>query len=208
MNQISRYLEKARKLDVRESADSAARKAIEGADRAGLVEVAWKRIDSPVGPLILANTETGLVTIAFEKGDLDDLLSRLSIRLSARVLELPARLDPVHHQLDEYFGGRRRKFALPLDWRLVGPGFSRAVLEATVKIRYGSWATYREVAAKAGNARASRAAGNALAANPIPIVIPCHRVLRSNGSVGGYGGGVERKELLLSLEGVSDLAEY
>ena len=203
MNRISRYLEKARKLDVRESADSAARKAIERANRAGLVDLAWKRIDSPVGPLILANTGTGLVAITFEKGDLDDLLSRLSIRLSPRVLELPSRLDPVHRQLDEYFDGRRRKFDLSLDWRLVRPGFSRAVLKATARIRYGSWATYHEIATKAGNARASRAAGNALGANPLPIVIPCHRVLRSDGSIGGYGGGVERKELLLSLEGVA-----
>jgi methylated-DNA-[protein]-cysteine S-methyltransferase len=116
------------------------------------------------------------------------------------VLEAPSRLDAVRRELDEYFSGRRLEFDLPIDWSLTA-GFTQRVLRATARIPYGSVSTYREMASAAGNARAVRAAGNALGANPIPIVVPCHRILRTGGALGGYGGGLPRKEFLLRLEG-------
>ena len=121
-------------------------------------------------------------------------------RVSPRIVEAPAQLDPIRRELDEYFDGRRHEFELPLDWTLVGP-FGRRVLGATAEIPYGGVLTYTEVATEAGSPRGSRAAGNALGANPIPIVVPCHRVLRSGGALGGYGGGLQRKQFLLELEG-------
>jgi methylated-DNA-[protein]-cysteine S-methyltransferase len=167
----------------------------------GLLDVAYALVDSPVGPLMVASTKRGLVELSFD-GDtqLDDLLGRLASRLSPRVLEAPARLDPVRRELDEYFEGRRLEFDLPLDWSLTH-GFTQRVLRATAKVPYGQVSSYRQMATKAGNERAVRAAGNALGANPIPIVVPCHRILRTGGALGGYGGGPERKEFLLKLEG-------
>jgi methylated-DNA-[protein]-cysteine S-methyltransferase len=171
------------------------------ADEEGLLDVAYTLEDSPVGPLLLAATRRGLVELGFD-GDkeLDFYLGRLSTALSPRVLEAPARLDPVRRELDEYFAGRRHDFDVALDWSL-SKGFTRRILRATAKVPYGEVSTYRQVATKAGNERAVRAAGNALGANPIPIVVPCHRILRTGGSLGGYGGGPERKEFLLKLEG-------
>jgi methylated-DNA-[protein]-cysteine S-methyltransferase len=171
-------------------------------DRAGaekLVDVAYSPVDSPIGPLTVAGTRRGLVLVAFEPPD-DALLQRLADRLSPRVLEAPAHLDEARRELDEYFEGDRTEFDLPIDWSLVR-GFARRVLRATAAIRYGEVSTYTKVAGRAGNPRASRAAGNALGGNPIPVVVPCHRVLRSGGGLGGYGGGIERKEFLLRLEG-------
>jgi methylated-DNA-[protein]-cysteine S-methyltransferase len=139
------------------------------------------------------------VELAYD-ADLDKELSRLSTKISPRVLEAPARLDPVRRELDEYLSGRRLDFDLPIDWSLTS-GFTQRVLRATARIPYGSVSTYRDMATAAGNARAVRAAGNALGANPIPIVVPCHRILRTGGSLGGYGGGLPRKEFLLRLEG-------
>ncbi|HEY2601462.1 MAG TPA: methylated-DNA--[protein]-cysteine S-methyltransferase [Thermoleophilaceae bacterium] len=167
----------------------------------GLLDVAYALVDSPVGPLMVASTKRGLVELSFD-GDtqLDDLLGRLASRLSPRVLEAPARLDSVRRELDEYFEGRRLEFDLPLDWSLTH-GFTQRVLRATAKVPYGQVSSYRQMATKAGNERAVRAAGNALGANPIPIVVPCHRILRTGGALGGYGGGPERKEFLLKLEG-------
>jgi methylated-DNA-[protein]-cysteine S-methyltransferase len=155
-----------------------------------------------MGDLLVAMTPRGLVGLYYEDGDLEALLDRLADRISPRVVEAPARVDPVRRELDEYFAGARREFETPVDWRLTR-GFTRRVLRATARIPYGDASTYREVAARAGSGRAVRAAGNALGANPVPIVVPCHRVLRTGGALGGYGGGVERKRYLLELEGVA-----
>lgn len=169
------------------------------ADSQGLLDVAYAHADSPLGRLFLAATPAGLVRVAFPGEDLERTLSNLSLRLSPRVLEHPARLDTARRELEEYFDGRRRRFDLPLDWRLTA-GFRRRVLEATAKIPYGRTSTYAEMAALAGSARAHRAAGSALGSNPLPLVVPCHRVLRSGGSLGGFGGGLDAKRLLLDLE--------
>lgn len=189
--------EAARRSFDEESARAAARLTAE-ADRGSLVDVGYATIDSPFGPLTVAATRKGLVRLAYpgEEGVLDELATRIS----PRVLEVPARLDRVRRQLDGYFDGRLRRFRFDLDWTLVGP-FGRKILSATARIPYGSVASYGEVAAQTGNPRASRAAGNALGSNPIPIVVPCHRVVRSGGALGGYTGGLERKRFLLRLEG-------
>jgi methylated-DNA-[protein]-cysteine S-methyltransferase len=201
MNRIERHLNRIKQTDVSAAAAAAERRALERANAQGLVDVAYKRIDSPIGSLLIANTEVGLVMVGFAEGDPDAMLATLAERVSPRVLELPSRLDPVHRELDEYFSGRRQRFELSIDWKLVRAGFSRAILEATARIPYGSRSTYRDVAAAAGNPRASRAAGNALGANPVPVVVPCHRVLKSDGSLGGYAGGPALKERLLAIEG-------
>jgi methylated-DNA-[protein]-cysteine S-methyltransferase len=160
---------------------------------------------SPLGELFVATTPRGVVEIAFEPiDDLGPFLARLAERVSPRILQAPGRLDEVRRQLDEYFAGRRREFDLPLDWSLTRQGFGKRVLESTARIPYGEVSSYREVATQAGSPKAVRAAGNALGANPIPIVVPCHRVLRTGGALGGYGGGPERKRALLELEGHLD----
>ena len=173
------------------------------ADNAGLLDVAYATADSPVGKLLLATTGRGLVRLAYV--DFEDeahVLEELSRILSPRVLAAPRKLDEPRRELDEYFNGTRRRFELPLDWRLTH-GFGRRVLRATARIPYGTVSSYRQVAAAAGSPRGSRAAGNALGANPLPIVVPCHRVLHSGGGLGGYTGGVERKRLLLGVEGAA-----
>ena len=172
----------------------------ERADRDGLVDVAYATVDSPVGPLTVAGTERGLALLSYSGPD--GVLERLAQRLSPRVLEAPARLDDARRELDEYFDGRRRAFELPLDWSLTCDGFGRRVLQATAAIPFGEVSTYTGVAAKAGSPRAVRAAGNALGANPLAVVVPCHRVLRTGGGLGGYAGGLEKKEQLLRIEGV------
>ncbi len=189
----------ARAASRRAAADAAQR--VSGRITAeGLADVSYAPVDSPFGTLLLAATGRGLVRLAFPEEDLDSVLERLARRISPRVVEASAPLDRVRRELDEYFGGRRQKFELPLDWTLVG-AFGRRVLRVTSEIPYGGVLSYREVASDAGSPRGSRAAGNALGSNPIPIVIPCHRVLRSGGALGGYGGGLERKRWLLELEG-------
>ncbi|HET6848181.1 MAG TPA: methylated-DNA--[protein]-cysteine S-methyltransferase [Gaiellales bacterium] len=170
------------------------------AEAEGLVDVAYAETDTPVGRLLVAATPRGLVRVSFHGEAHDEVLGELAERLSPRVLEAPSRLDEVRRELDEYFEGRRHEFHLPLDWSLTGSPFRRAVLERTAKIPYGGTASYRDVASAAGNERAVRAAGTALGANPIPIVVPCHRVLRTGGALGGYGGGLEAKRFLLDLE--------
>lgn len=200
MKEVIRQLRQVTGLDVSHEASASVKKVVERADQEGLVDVAWKRIDSPVGPLILANTEVGLMMVSYEKEGRDTLLFELAERASPRILHCPSRLDSAHRELDEYFGGQRHRFDLRIDWRLVRSGFKRAVLEATGEIPYAGSVTYREIAVRAGNERASRAAGNALGSNPLCIVIPCHRVLKSDGGLGGYRGGVEKKRLLLDLE--------
>jgi methylated-DNA-[protein]-cysteine S-methyltransferase len=184
-------------------ADSAAAAArfTERAGAEGLVDVAYARVDSPLGPLLAASTERGIVTLSYLGfREEDDVLARLARDLSPRVLEAPARLDRVRRELDEYFEGERRSFDLDVDWSLVD-GFQRRVLAATAAIPFGGHASYGEVAERAGNPRAYRAAGTALGRNPIPIVIPCHRVWAAGGKLGGYTGGLDRKRALLELEG-------
>ena len=174
------------------------------ADRAadeGLLDVAYASVDSPLGPLVVAATPRGLVRVSYSefRGE-EEVLEELARRVSPRVLEAPAKLDPVRRELDDYFEGRREDFDLPIDWSYLA-GFTREVLRATAKIPFGGVSTYAGVAEAAGSPRAVRAAGNALGSNPMPVVVPCHRVLRTGGSLGGYTGGLERKEFLLRLEG-------
>jgi methylated-DNA-[protein]-cysteine S-methyltransferase len=168
----------------------------------GLLDVAYASVDSPLGPLVVASTPRGLVRVAYtgSRGE-HEVIEDLADRLSPRVLEAPQRLDEVRRELDEYFEGRRDAFDLPIDWSLTR-GFTGKVLRQTARIGFGKTSTYAEMASRAGSPRAVRAAGNALGANPIPVVVPCHRVLRTGGALGGYTGGVERKEFLLRLEGV------
>jgi methylated-DNA-[protein]-cysteine S-methyltransferase len=167
------------------------------AQAAGLLDVAYALHDSPLGPLLLAATERGLVLVGYTP---ERALEELAGAVSPRVLRAPARLDAVRRELEEYFAGRRQRFELALDWRLAGRGFTRRVLRATAAIPYGATSSYARIARAAGSPRAYRAAGNALGANPLPIVVPCHRVLATGGGLGGYGGGVERKRALLAIE--------
>ncbi len=173
------------------------------ADAEGLLDVAFSRVDTPVGEALVAATPRGLVRLALPGEDLDRVVDDLAEDLSPRVLEYPARLDPVRRELDEYFDGRRDHFDLALDWRLTHPGFYRRVLRATARVPYGEVITYGDAAERAGNPRAFRAAGTALGSNPIPIVVPCHRVIRAGGEIGNYGGGPEMKRFLLRLEGAA-----
>jgi len=172
----------------------------EQAGRRGLVDVAVAPTDTPIGPLLLAATDEGLVRVAFDLEGFDAVLEELAARISPRVLEAPRRLDPARRQIDEYFAGRRTRFELPVDMRLAH-GFRRKALGFVAAIPYGHTASYKQVAAGAGSPSAVRAAGSACATNPIPIVVPCHRVLRTGGGLGGYGGGLPRKEQLLRMEG-------
>ena len=172
----------------------------ERATTEGLLDVAYAHADSPLGPLLLAATPRGLACISYSKFRSEDAtLERLAARLSPRVIEAPARLDDARRQLDDYFEGRLTEFSLPIDWGLVGD-FGRRVLGRTAEIPYGSVSTYGDIARAIGSPRAARATGNALGANPMPIVVPCHRVVASGGKIGGYTGGLERKEQLLTLE--------
>jgi len=173
----------------------------DAAAAAGLLDVAYATLDSPVGRLLVAVTPRGLVRIVYldAGGDEDAALAELASRVSPRVLASPARVDGPRRELDEYFAGRRSRFETPVDWRLTN-GFGRRVLRATARIPFGSVSSYKQVAAEAGSPRGSRAAGNALGANPIPIVVPCHRVLHAGGGLGGYTGGLERKRVLLAVE--------
>jgi methylated-DNA-[protein]-cysteine S-methyltransferase len=166
-------------------------------------DVHYALVDSPVGVLVAARTPRGLATLSYadHHGGEDAVLDWVAARLSPRMLEAPAQLDDVRRELDEYFEGRRREFDLPIDWALTSP-FGRRVLQATAAIPFGRVATYGEMAAQAGNAKASRAAGRALGANPIPIVVPCHRVIGASGRLTGYTGGLHRKVALLGIEGV------
>jgi methylated-DNA-[protein]-cysteine S-methyltransferase len=179
------------------------------ADRAaaeGLLDVAYATADSPFGPMLLATTPRGLVKLSLPNYDPDETLEQLAAQISPRVLEAPARLDDARRQLDRYFEGKLTEFDLPLDWQL-SKGFRRRALRAIDRIPYGRTRSYTEIARSAGNERAVRAAGTACGANPIPIVVPCHRVLRSGGALGGYGGGLPMKEALLELEGVLERQE-
>ncbi|WCB95526.1 Methylated-DNA--protein-cysteine methyltransferase [Baekduia alba] len=167
-------------------------------------DVAYTVIDSPIGALVAAATPTGLVRLAYEdfNGGLDAVLDSLAGRVSPRILEQPAKLDAVRRELDEYFDNQRTTFDVPIDWTLYSD-FGRRVLQATAEVPFGRTATYGAVAAAAGNAKASRAAGRALGANAIPIIVPCHRIIGTSGKLTGYTGGMHRKEALLRLEGIA-----
>ena len=158
-------------------------------------------LETPVGRLVGAVTDRGLTRLAYDDpgGGVDAILESLARRVSPRILERRAALDPLARELDEYFAGTRRTFEIPIDWSLVH-GFGRRVLDAAVAIPYGEVATYGEVARRAGVPTGARAAGNALGHNPMPIVVPCHRVVRSGGALGGYTGGIDRKQKLLAVE--------
>jgi methylated-DNA-[protein]-cysteine S-methyltransferase len=186
-----------------QAGDAAARAFAERALAEQLVDVAYDTVDSPLGPILAAVTPIGLVKLSYTGSFPEEaVLERLAKRVSPRVLRVPRKVDPVRRQLDEYFEGRRRDFELDTDWSLIGP-FAQKVLKRTAAIPYGSLSTYGEVAAAAGSPRGARAAGNALGSNPIPIVIPCHRVVRTSHSLGGYTGGLHIKEELLRIEGAT-----
>jgi methylated-DNA-[protein]-cysteine S-methyltransferase len=183
-------------VDVDVAAEAAAMSAVAAADRAGLIDVAVSMVESPVGDLLVAVTPQGLVRLAF---DPERVLDDLAERISPRVVVAPARLDQVRRELDEYFTGRRRAFDIAVDWSLTS-GFRRRVLEETARIPTGEVTTYGALAAQVGKPSAARAVGNAVGANPVAIVVPCHRVLPAGGGVGNYGGGPEIKAFLLELE--------
>ena len=178
---------------------------VAAADAEQLLDVAYRSVDSPVGTLLLAATDQGLVRVAYQVEHHDQVLQSLAQRVSPRILHAPRRLDQVARQLAEYFEGERREFVLPLDFRLAH-GFRREVLGRLRMINYGRTESYSQVAAATGHPRAVRAVGTACATNPLPVIVPCHRVLRSDGKLGGYIGGLQIKAALLSLEaaGASD----
>ncbi len=174
-------------------------RVIASADREGLIDIAYRTLDSPLGPLLVAATPTGVVRLAFAVQGHDRALEELATQVSPRVLRLPWRLDAAAAELDEYFHGRRTQFSVPVDLRLA-QGFQRSVLEQLPTIPYGSTAGYARVAQSAGSAGAARAVGTACARNPVPILVPCHRVTRSDGSLGGYIAGPAAKRFLLEVE--------
>lgn len=169
------------------------------ADGRGMLDVAYRTIDSPIGELLLAATEKGLVRVAFAREGFDAVLETLATKIGPRVLRAPARLDAVAVELDEYFAGERRAFDVPLDDAL-SSGFRQTVQRYLPSIAYGHTQSYKDVAERVGSPKAIRAVGTACATNPLPVVVPCHRVLRSDGSLGGYLGGLDAKTTLLALE--------
>jgi methylated-DNA-[protein]-cysteine S-methyltransferase len=172
---------------------------VAAATRAGILDVAYRTIDTPLGTLLLAATEQGLVRVAYPREGHDVVLEQLASSISPRLLRAPARLDPAAREIEEYFAGRRSRFDLPLDLRL-SRGFRRTVLSCLTGIGYGRTTSYAAIAAAAGHPKAARAVGTACATNPLPIVVPCHRVVRSDGTVGQYIGGTDAKRALLALE--------
>jgi len=171
----------------------------DAAERDELLDVSYRTVDSPLGPLLLAATEKGLVRVAFSKEDHDSVLERLAETISPRILRAPRRLDDPARQLEEYFARKRRAFTVPLDLQLAH-GFRRSVLLRLRDIPYGRTRSYASVAKAAGNARAVRAAASACSHNPVPLVVPCHRVVRTDGGLGEYLGGAAAKRILLSME--------
>jgi methylated-DNA-[protein]-cysteine S-methyltransferase len=172
---------------------------VQQSEQYGLLDIAYTVVDSPLGALLLAATPRGLVRVAYASEGHDAVLETLASRLSPRVLRAPKRLDSAARELDEYFAKRRRDFDLPLDLSL-SRGFRQLVQRHLPEIGYGQTRSYREVAELVGNPNAVRAVGTACATNPLPVVVPCHRVLRTDGSLGGYVGGAEAKTALLHLE--------
>lgn len=199
MSDIETTLRQEPSLDTA-AAEASMERALLRAAGEGLTDVTYASADSPIGRLFLATTDAGLVRVGFAREDDDAIVEELARRLGPRVVRSPQRLDPVRRELEEYFAGRRDRFDLPLDWRL-SSGFRRLVLERLyAEVGYGRTVSYLELATIVGNPKASRAVGTAMATNPIPIVVPCHRVLRTGGHLGGYGGGLETKVKLLALE--------
>jgi methylated-DNA-[protein]-cysteine S-methyltransferase len=172
---------------------------VDAATTEQVLDVAYVTVDSPLGPLLLAATETGVVRLAYAREDHDQVLQSLAVKVSPRVLHAPRRLDEAARQLDSYFAGRLRAFDLPLDLRL-SVGFRRQVLNHLRTIGYGQTESYAGVASAIGRSGAVRAVGSACASNPVPLLVPCHRVLRSDGTLGGYVGGLGAKQALLALE--------
>jgi methylated-DNA-[protein]-cysteine S-methyltransferase len=186
--------------------DRAVQGVLAQAEHDGLIDVAYASVDSPFGRLLIARTDRGVVRLKLpggrdEKISDDETLEALATYVSPRVLEAPSRLDEERRELEEYFEGKRDRFDVPVDWSLTSPGFRSRALHAVARIPYGKTKTYSEIARAAGNPRAFRAAGTACGRNPIPLIVPCHRVVQSGGGVGNYGGGPEMKRALLDLEG-------
>jgi methylated-DNA-[protein]-cysteine S-methyltransferase len=186
--------------------DRAVQGVLARAERDGLIDVAYAHVESPFGDLIVARTERGVVEVALptHRGSRqreEQVLEQLATLVSPRVLESPSRLDEERRQLDEYFAGKRERFDVPVDWALTPKGFRNRALHAVARIPYGKTKTYAEIAKAAGNSRAFRAAGTACGHNPVPLIVPCHRVVQSGGGIGNYGGGPEMKRALLDLEG-------
>jgi methylated-DNA-[protein]-cysteine S-methyltransferase len=210
MNDLEQALTKAKLPAGDAGAAAAAGRFIARAEDEGLLEVAYGSVESPFGDLLAAATPRGLLRLSYDPSRNEAVLADIAAKVSPRVLEAPARLDPVRRQLDEYFAGRRRRFELKVDWSLTR-GFFQKILRETARLDYGQLATYKQMAEAAGSPRATRAAGNALGSNPIPIVVPCHRIVRTGGKLGGYGGelgpyigGPGIKQHLLELEGALD----
>jgi methylated-DNA-[protein]-cysteine S-methyltransferase len=186
--------------------DHAVQAVLARAERGGLIDVAYATVDSPFGELLVARTDRGVVRVALpiDRGrqrPRDEVLEEIAATVSPRMLEAPKRLDEERRELEDYFEGRRQKFDVPVDWSLTAPGFRNRALHAVARIPYGKTKTYAEIAKQAGNPRAFRAAGTACGHNPIPLIVPCHRVVQSGGGIGQYGGGPEMKRALLDLEG-------
>jgi methylated-DNA-[protein]-cysteine S-methyltransferase len=200
MKEMARKMRAAGDRSYADAAGAAARRLASEAGEAGLLDVAFGEVDSPLGTLLVAATPVGLVRLAYPDEGRDAVLQDLAGKVSPRLLEAPDRLDDVRRRLDDYFEGRTREFGIDVDYALT-KGFVRRVLRAASRVPYGELTTYRVMARRAGSPNAYRAAGNALGSNPIPIVVPCHRVVHATGGLGGYTGGLERKEFLLHLEG-------
>ena len=200
MAAVDEILSRASRAPSHDVVEAAASRFVKAAEKEKLADVVFARVDSPFGELLVAATPKGVVQVSLHGYDQDETLETLARKVSPRILESPKRLDPVRKELDEYFAGKRHSFGVDLDWQL-SHGFALRVLKATARIPYGKVSSYREMAEKAGNVHATRAAGNALGGNAIPIIVPCHRVLRTGGGLGGYGGGLPMKEALLRMEG-------
>jgi methylated-DNA-[protein]-cysteine S-methyltransferase len=201
--QLERML---RKTPAAADLDRAVKGVLERAERDGLIDVAYASVDSPFGKLLVARTDRGVVQVALpshrgHQRSEGEVLEELTMLVSPRVLESPSSLDEERRELDEYFEGKRDHFDVPVDWALTPSGFRNRALHAVARIPYGETRTYGEIAKQAGNARAFRAAGTACGRNPIPLIVPCHRVVQSGGGIGNYGGGPEMKRALLDLEG-------
>ena len=197
MDDLKRLVTAARSEDLSREAATALSDA---ASREGLTEVAVASVDSPVGPLLIAVTPRGLARIAYSNESRDVVLDELAADLSPRILESAKITDEARRELEQYFAGDRTSFDLQIDWRLT-IGFARKTLRATAKVPFGDLITYGELAKRIDSSGAARAVGHALGSNPIPIVVPCHRVVRAGGALGGYSGGLDKKKLLLALEG-------
>ena len=186
--------------------DRAVQGLLARAERDGLIDVAYANVDSPFGELLVARTDRGVVRLALpvDRGrerPRDEVLEELAANVSPRILESPKRLDEERRELEDYFEGRRQEFDVSVDWSLTSPGFRSRALHAVARIPYGKTKTYTQIAKSAGNPRAFRAAGTACGHNPVPLIVPCHRVVPSTGGIGNYGGGAEMKQGLLDFEG-------